>query len=153
MVRRILDLLFELSATGPGKSTARIRSTLLFSAFEFPEDGRPLELMAWTCPTSGIFLGMTDAVIGLIGVVGGAVVGGAAAIYGPLLLRQKERRDARRQHEGDRVAMLDDQRLVALTVARVRTRNWYDFLLQTVSEALAGDPWQAGVPGGSETAE
>lgn len=94
-------------------------------------------------------MGMTDsgAVIGLIGAVGGAVVGGAAGVYGPLLLKRQERRDLEADRtlesliaDRDMAAEVRVERLAILTVARVKTRLWYDFLSQTANRASAGEP-------------
>uniref|UniRef100_UPI001C0CD12F hypothetical protein n=1 Tax=Streptomyces sp. JHA26 TaxID=1917143 RepID=UPI001C0CD12F len=67
---------------------------------------------------------------------GGALVGGVAAVYGPLLLKRRERRhaevDAKRQQTDDATA--------ALIEARAKTRLWLDYLVSTVAQAAAGAP-------------
>ncbi|MGW3725364.1 hypothetical protein [Streptomyces sp. NPDC000851] len=74
------------------------------------------------------------ALIGLAGVLGGALIGGVAGVYGPLLLKRKERHhieaDVKRQQSGDAT--------MALIEARAKTRLWLDYLISTVAQATAG---------------
>ncbi|MFF0132023.1 hypothetical protein ACFYTG_41020 [Streptomyces mirabilis] len=89
----------------------------------------------------------SGAVMGLIGAIGGALVGGAAGVYGPLLLKARERRQVEADRATERLALqedrareLADEKLLTLSVARVRTRLWYDFLVQTVTRVSTGEP-------------
>ncbi|MFG2919750.1 hypothetical protein ACGF0D_43660 [Kitasatospora sp. NPDC048298] len=88
----------------------------------------------------------SGALLGLIGAAGGALIGGAAGVFGPLLLKRRERRELEADRVAERLALenerkwqLADDKLRYLTITRVRTRLWFDFLVQTVSRASAGE--------------
>ncbi|MBC3844635.1 hypothetical protein GXW82_44005 [Streptacidiphilus sp. 4-A2] len=88
----------------------------------------------------------SGALMGLIGAIGGALIGGAAGVYGPLLLRRREARELEAERAAERLASAVERaqeeasaRIVSLSAARVTTRLWFDFLVQTVNRASAGE--------------
>ncbi|MFF3215747.1 hypothetical protein ACFYYB_34610 [Streptomyces sp. NPDC002886] len=76
-----------------------------------------------------------SALMGLIGAASGAVVGATAAVYGPLVLKKKERHWQELAREDD----LYTTRVTALTLGRLKTRRWFDYLNLTVALAVAGE--------------
>ncbi|MCF3105735.1 hypothetical protein IPZ58_29710 [Streptomyces roseoverticillatus] len=77
-----------------------------------------------------------SALTGLVGALGGALIGGGAAILGPLLLKRKERHQAVADNKQEQA----DDAMKALIDARMKTRLWLDYLVSTVAQAAAGVP-------------
>lgn len=76
-----------------------------------------------------------SALMGLIGAASGAVVGATAAVYGPLVLKKKERQWQELAREDE----LYTTQVTALTLGRLKTRRWFDYLNLTVAMAVAGE--------------
>ncbi|MFE4492445.1 hypothetical protein ACFRKD_08285 [Streptomyces niveus] len=77
----------------------------------------------------------SSALIGLIGALGGAVTTAIAGVYGPSLLKRKERG----QQELDGRRQVTDAAISALVDARLATRRWQDYLERVAARASAGN--------------
>ncbi|MFD8993524.1 hypothetical protein [Streptomyces abikoensis] len=77
-----------------------------------------------------------SALVGLAGVIGGALIAGGAAVWGPLLLKRKDQHQAVADGEKHQA----DEAMKALIDARAKTRLWLDYLVSTVAQAAAGVP-------------
>lgn len=93
---------------------------------------------SWRC-------GMQDAVYGLLGALGGAVVAGAATYWGPLQAQKAARREAERQREQAQAeaAAAKEHEFASARVARVAlirrvVGNWCHLLEVTLDEVRRG---------------
>ncbi|MFG2440869.1 hypothetical protein [Streptomyces sp. NPDC048508] len=77
----------------------------------------------------------SSALIALIGALGGAATTAIAGVYGPALLKRKDRR----QQELDGMRQVTDAAIGALVDARLATRRWQDYLEQVAERASNGN--------------
>ncbi|MFB7998836.1 hypothetical protein ACFC4G_39170 [Streptomyces sp. NPDC056002] len=77
----------------------------------------------------------SGALMGLIGALSGAAIGAIGAVYGPLVLKKKERHWQELARDDD----LYTARITSLTYGRLRTRQWFDYLNLTVTLSTVGE--------------
>ncbi|MGW7260516.1 hypothetical protein [Streptomyces sp. NPDC054834] len=76
----------------------------------------------------------SEALFGLVGVVGGALITGVTAIYAPLFQHRRERIDSETQMARKK----EEEETASLIKLRILSRTWRDLLARSIVDLQAG---------------